>query len=140
MIKRTRTMQSIAYAWLISLAVPGIALSASGGTLECSLSHAISGQIESRISTFGARYRDRHRIYDYLDPWRWDGPEYLFLATAPLNYPALRWDALPYYFADENYYAWHAGARYYELERALPEVEGTFADAGATTTDRVAYP
>jgi hypothetical protein len=132
MIKRTGTMRRIPYSWLISLAVPGIALSASGGTPESSVSHAIFGQIEGRISAFGARYHDLRRIHDYLDPWRWDGPAYyLFLATAPLNYPALWWDVLPYYFADENYYAWHAGSRAYELEHALPEVEGTFAGADA---------
>jgi hypothetical protein len=141
MIKRTRAMRSIPYACLISLAVPGIALSASGNTRPSSAWQAISSQIEGRMSAFGARYHDRRRIYDYLDPWRWDGPEYyLFLATAPLNEPALWWDALPYYFTDENYYAWHAGARAYELEHASPEVAGTFAGADATTTDGVAYP
>jgi hypothetical protein len=115
-------MRSIACAWVISLAATGIALSASGGTSQSGAPHAISGPIEGRISAYGARYHGRWRIYDYLDPWGLDGLEYdLFLAAAPLNFSALRWDAVPYYFADENYYAWHAGAQAYELEHAAPE-------------------
>jgi hypothetical protein len=79
--------------------------------------------------------------YDYLDPWRWDGLEYdLFWGTAPFNYPALWWDAVPYHFADDNYYAWHAGAQAYEAEHSSPEVTLQSAAADATATDLFAYP
>jgi hypothetical protein len=134
-------MRSIACAWLISLAPLAIALSASGGTSQSSAPQAISSRIEGGISVFGARYDGRRHTYDYLDPWRWDGLEFdLFWDIAPFDYPALGWDAVPYHFADENYYAWHAGALAYELEHTPPEVEGKSAGADATTTGRVAYP
>ena len=138
-------MRSIACTWMISVAGPAIAMSATDGTSHSIAPQAASDQFEGRISGYGAasgaRYHGRGGTYDYLSPWRWDGLDYdLFWDTAPFDYPALWWDAVPYHFADENYYAWHAGALAYELEHTRPEVEGKFAGADTTTTGRVAYP
>jgi hypothetical protein len=79
--------------------------------------------------------------------WPWAGLG-LYLPVLPVGYSTMWWDGVPYYYANNNYYAWDSGAGQYQAVDPPAGVTGPANSSGTpspspqsnTWTDLYAYP
>jgi hypothetical protein len=98
-------MRAITCVFIVSLAVPGIALAAGDASTRVTARQgsAGTGHFNGWIDADNARHPGSPVAFGCRGAWEWDGLEFdLLLATAPLNYSALWWDAVPCVFAGDD--------------------------------------
>ena len=86
---------------------------------------------------YGGRYGRLYGGYGY-GGWGWPGYG-LYLSTLPYGYSTYWWDAVPYYYADSNYYVWDGPVGGYEAVNPPTEVVNQ-ARMQRTETELFAYP
>ena len=86
---------------------------------------------------YGGRYGRWYGGYGY-GGWGWPGYG-LYLSTLPYGYSTYWWDAVPYYYADSNYYVWDGSVGEYEAVNPPTEVVNQ-ATMQQTGTELFAYP
>jgi hypothetical protein len=86
---------------------------------------------------YGGRYGRWYGGYGY-GGWGWPGYG-LYLSTLPYGYSTYWWDAMPYYYADSNYYVWDGSVGEYEAVNPPTEVVNQ-ASTQQTGTELFAYP
>lgn len=86
---------------------------------------------------YGGRYGRWYGGYGY-GGWGWPGYG-LYLSTLPYGYSTYWWDAMPYYYADSNYYVWDGSVGEYEAVSPPTEVVNQ-ASMQQTGTELFAYP
>jgi uncharacterized protein DUF6515 len=63
-----------------------------------------------------------------------------FVPVLPAFYSTVWWGGVPYYYADETYYSWDAGAGEYEVVRPPPGIEGGGTTQLPTADSIFVYP
>lgn len=73
--------------------------------------------------------------------WGWGGLGLgLYFASLPLYYSTYWWDGVPYYYADNTYYAYDPNVRQYVTVAPPAGLQAPASDNAPTGTDLMAYP
>jgi hypothetical protein len=77
----------------------------------------------------------------YYGGWGWGGLGLgLYFAALPLYYSTLWWDGIPYYYANNTYYAYDSNVGQYETVAPPSGLQGQMAPQEPVGTDLIAYP
>jgi hypothetical protein len=77
----------------------------------------------------------------YYGGWGWGGLGLgLYFAALPLYYSTLWWGGIPYYYANDTYYAYDSNVGQYETVAPPAGLQGQMAPQEPVGTDLIAYP